>query len=274
MKTARYLGMRPGDLEGKPYAKFWNPTMAPLSAHAREAMAHGPFAGPLLPPLRDAAALVEPGYLALEDGFALSEDGALHVAIRTEMPGTSPEMVDWWFGWHSAEPQRYKLWHPQSHVHAEWATADAPEARGRARYVGKVSHVDEYLGSALGSYAIAFCAPSAVGLPSGPFEDPTVATAVCARVGFADHPIDAGYLVHHVRRVAGGSEMRSRFWLGGPYAGGRAGSVVGAVAAAVGRPFVKPDLRDGEALLVHCAKEMAHLASFLPRIHAELHGSP
>lgn len=114
----RYLGMKAGDLEGKPYAKFWNPQMAPLSDQAREAIATGPLAGPLLPPLSEASRLLDPKDTLLENGYALTSEGALHVAVRTEMPGTSPAMVDWWFGWHSTEPQRYKLWHPRAHVHA------------------------------------------------------------------------------------------------------------------------------------------------------------
>jgi len=77
-------------------------------------------------------------------------------------------------------------------------------------------------------------------------------------------PIDVGYLAHHVRRTAGGSEMRSRFWIGGPYAAGR-NSALGTVIAQAAR-FMRPSAR---ALLVHCAEEMRHLARFLPALYAE-----
>jgi hypothetical protein len=66
------------------------------------------------------------------------------------VPSTLP--IDWWFGWHSDEPQRYKLWHPRAHVHAQWGaegTKDAPDrpdladlaASGnlRGRHIGRVS---------------------------------------------------------------------------------------------------------------------------------------
>mgnify|MGYP001225323634 CR=1 FL=1 len=36
MKREKYLGMRPGDLDGKPYARYWNPEMRPLPAHVSE----------------------------------------------------------------------------------------------------------------------------------------------------------------------------------------------------------------------------------------------
>jgi DAPG hydrolase PhiG domain len=272
MKESRYLGMRDGDLRDKPYAKHWNPRMAPLAPHAIEALATGPVAGPVMLALEDAGRLLEPGHDDLENGFCLTHRGALHVAIRTEMPDVTPAMVDWWFGWHSDEPQRYKLWHPRAHVHAAWATPGVGAATGRARYVGRVSHVDEYLGSTLGRFAIHFVPPGQLGISGPSIADPGGDTAVCARVGFADYPVDAGYLVHHVRRVAGGSEMRSRFWLGAPYAAGRGGGLAG-VAVRLAKGLRRPGEADGRALLAHCSQEMTHLASFLPRIHAELGSS-
>jgi hypothetical protein len=42
-----YLGMRPGDLDKKWYAKYWNPKMAPLPDHIKEAVLLGPQAWPL-----------------------------------------------------------------------------------------------------------------------------------------------------------------------------------------------------------------------------------
>ena len=36
------------------------------------------------------------------------------------MPRVHPEMWDWWFAWHSVESDRYRLWHPEAHLHAEF----------------------------------------------------------------------------------------------------------------------------------------------------------
>ncbi len=91
---------------------------------------------------------------------------------------------------------------------------------------------------------------------------------MCARTGLADIPIDVGYLAHHVRRTAGGSEMRSRFWIGGRYAAGR-NSVLGTVLSKAAGLFMRPTEADARALLVHCAEEMQHLAQFLPALYAE-----
>jgi hypothetical protein len=261
----KHLGMAPGELAGRPYAEFWNPEMVPLSRPVREAIARGSVATALLPALSDSTHLLEQGDQPVENGWSRQSDGALHLAIRTEMPGTSPDMVDWWFGWHSAEPARYKLWHPQAHVHARWAGADPSGLFGRDRYVGRTSIVDEFVGPREGQYAIQFVPPSALGLIDHSVMNVTEGTAICARVRFAGYPVQIGSLVHHVRAVPGGSVMRSRFWIGGRNAGGQAGSRWGDVAARLGRLFMKPTDHD---LLVHCAQEMTHLASFLPALYA------
>jgi hypothetical protein len=262
--------MRPGDLEGKPYAKHWNPRMAPIAPHAVEAIAASPVAPPAMLSFERAGRLLDGEREEIQDGFTLTRDGALLVAVHTDMPGVSPKMIDWWFGWHSDEPQRYKLWHPRAHVHAEWRSGPPPGARGRDRYVGCVSCVDEYLGHTLGRYAIQFVPPERLGIRADLVADPERATVVCARVGFADYPVDAGYLAHHVERVEGGSVMRSRFWIGAPFACARGGGVAAAVAVSMVRRLRSPKESDGRALLAHCAGEMAHLASFLPALYAEL----
>jgi hypothetical protein len=190
------------------------------------------------------------------------------------MPQVEPAMVDWWFGWHSDEPQRYKLWHPRAHVHAEWASAVVPGTTGRARYVGQTSCVDEYVGSTLGRYYIRFLPPRELGLDESRLADPRQGTAICARVGFANMPFDFGYLLHYVSPIEGGAEMHSRFWIGGPYVSARRGGALGnLVAKRVGR-ILRPGAAEAAALLVHCSQEMSHLATFLPALYAELGENP
>jgi hypothetical protein len=269
----RRLGASAEELAGKPYARFYQPEMKPLSPAVLATLAHGPVAAPLLPSRDDADWIARglgappraDGIVPLEDGWALTGDGGMRVAIRTPMAGVTPAMVDWWFGWHSEESARYKLWHPRAHVHAEWR-GPAPKSHEHTagRYVGHVSCVDEYIGSELGRYAIAFVDPHTLGIPR---MDLAREVAVCARVGFAELPVDGGWLVHHVRAIeGGGSEMRSRFWLGGAEAGVRGAGPLGGALAAIGRRVRRPTVADGRALLVHCAQEMAHLASFLPAL--------
>ncbi|MFF4134473.1 hypothetical protein ACFY1B_23600 [Streptomyces mirabilis] len=57
-----HLGMHPGELDGKWHAKYWNPVMAPMPEHIKEAIGLGPQPPPLFvswlgrPELRTAAA--------------------------------------------------------------------------------------------------------------------------------------------------------------------------------------------------------------------------
>ena len=263
--AGRHLGWSEGELATLPYARFWNPAMADISADAHRAVANSPMAEALLPPMAQAIGRIVDA--EVQNGFAVTSDGAIHVNLVTEMPGVTPEMVDWWFGWHSDSPERYKLWHPLAHVHAQWGVAPPAGSAGRARYVGSTSEVDEYLGSAMIRGAIQFRRPEELGL-----HDPAVAggidaTAVCARVGLVDVPVDLGYLAHHVAAVPGGSVMRSRFWIGRPYLTGRGGPLRAVLPVA--KRLVGLGELDARALLVHCSQEMTHLASFLPALHEQ-----
>ena len=72
-------------------------------------------------------------------------------------------------------------------------------------------------------------------------------TVISATVDDADHGTRLARLVHAVRHTAEGSEMRSRFLF----------------------PSSTPDLI-GPPMIDHCVTEMAHLASFLPRLHSSV----
>lgn len=269
--AGRHLGWSPEQLRTSPFAAHYQPEMAPLSSDTCDALAHGALPPELLPTPEQVAAGGFTSSLAPRDGYALEPGGGLRIALRTPMPAVAPAMIDWWFGWHGDSPERYKLWHPRAHVHVEWQSPPPRGSEGRARYVGHTSIVDEYVGGELGRFAVQFVAPETLGYDAARLDD-RVATAVCARVGLTDLPIDAGLLVHEVIAVPGGSEMRSYFWLGGRYAQAR-GGVLGQLAVTVGRHVLRPAERDGRALLTHCAEEMAHLATFLPSLYREQRGA-
>jgi hypothetical protein len=137
-------------------------------------------------------------------------------------------------------------------VSARWS-----DGGGDGSYVGRTSLVQEYLGSSFSRPAIQFVDPSILGLA------PVDAVTICARLGSSDIPVDVGWLVHHVRPVPGGAEMRSRFWMGGRHVALRAGK---SLADRALRPLAARQLPDPRDLMVHCAQEMNHLAGFLPAL--------
>ena len=264
-----HLGVAAGELDGKWYAKYWNPVMAPLPDAVREAIGLGPQAVPLGLRLDEAAALAGPGYHELENGYSLHDDGSMHVAVLTPMPGVAPAMWDWWFWWHATETERYKLWYPRAHVYAEWSPGTASQdGPYRDRYVGGTSFVDEYVGSMLGELAIRFVPPAQLGFDTGK-PGPDEATVICGTVGFSGIPLDWGHLLHYVRRVDGGSEMRSRFWMGGGHVTARGGADLAGDLAAAADAVRHLGEAQARAMVVHCSQEMNHPAAFLPGIHRE-----
>jgi len=196
--------------------------------------------------------LLDPGYLPLETGIARTSTGALSVAVLTQWPDTDPEMIDWWFGWHLASTERYKLWHPQAHYFSQprFDLSDVPGLTDRQRYVDNTSWVDEYISFLPSRLAITFHDPADIGLGSEALEAAGYGTVVCAVVTDSDHGHELSRLVHAVRRTNFGCEMRSRFIFG---------------------PEI-PDLI-GPLMLDHCWTEMTHLASFLPKLHAHVASS-
>jgi hypothetical protein len=260
----RYLGYR-GDDQHTPYGKFFNPEMAALPRHVTQALEHGPQGAMAMPAFEDAAAVADEGYQRTENGYGVLDDGSYQVSVRTDMPGVTPSMWSWWFGWHGSDTRRYKLWHPRAHLFAAWKDGDDAGRQGAQRYIGRWSLISEYIGSTMLNGAIQFVAPAQLGCPA----DGADAVAICARLGASDAPVDVGWFIHHVRCTADGSEMRSRFWMGGPHIAvrGAPGLASRAVRPIAARILGTPET-NARNLLVHCAQEMNHLAGFLAELHA------
>lgn len=267
-KRPNYLGMAKDDLDGMWYAKYWNPDMAPLPKHVVEALEIGPQSSLLLPQLNQVASLSDPGYQAFENGYGLDENGAAVVAVLTNMPGVTPAMWDWWFGWHGSDTRRYKLWNPSAHMYACWKDklTENPGKTDRDAYVNRISFIDEFVGSTKMSLALHFVEPKTMGFDENKLADPEQATVICGRVGLSEIPLDSGYLIHHIRKTKDGSEMRSRFWLGGKYMVSRDGSKLPAEASERNDAATT---WQAYSLLVHCSREMNHLAKFLPSLYKE-----
>jgi hypothetical protein len=270
----RYLGYRAVDY-AQPYASFFTGKTSPVPDRVTKALAAGPTDPHLaIPHAGLDAEMAEPGYSAVETGYTTLPNGQVWVACLTDMPGVRPYMWDWWFGWHSSQSARYKLWHPDAHASAALKEDRTltPGLSDKERYVGNVSYVDEYIGPHLEQLAIAFDDPVAAGFP----KQALTGTLVYGRVGSSIAPIDLGYLCHQVRPTKNGCEMRSRFFLND--IGFHTPDLVEA-ACALGRglaplPQLPFDSAFGADLLQHCGAEMHHLSTFLPKLYARFSGRP
>ncbi len=266
--TVRYEGYKPED-RARPYASFMAERTAPAQQHVLDCFDGPPVEEAAIPPFTALQSdLRSAGYSDIETGYGRRADGVLFAAVRTEMPRVTPAMCDWWFGWHSVETARYKLWHPDAHRYAamrhDLTGADRPD---KLKYIANTTYVDEYVGPKLQQLAIAFRDPLKYG-----FDVPSDQTLIFGRVGSSVAPVDLGWLAHQVRPIAGGSEMRSRFYLN--MRGMHVPNLVQAACAVRRGASVDPadltlSMSVARDLLLHCGEEMNHLAQFLPELHAQ-----
>lgn len=273
MSTKKYLGMHGRDLAGKKYAKYWNPEMKPLPIHVRESLAHGPQAAELGFEFEAVDQLLSPGYLRLETGYTRIKSGQIFVATLTNMPGVTANMIDWWFGWHSLETQRYKLWHPHAHLasRSQKMNGDDPDLSDREKYLDNPNFISEYMGSEPSDIIITFRQASQF-LDTARFEEGRIGTAICGVIAYQNLPLSFGRLIHLIRETEEGCEMRSRFWLGSIET--NSSLIKSLLSRTIGsRSVLKHALpiSTGRDLVVHCAAEMNHLASFLPALYRDYH---
>lgn len=283
----RYLGFGDGE-RNSPYAKFIRPDVRPIQPHVAEGLLTGRSPSERAYELDDAPnRMSASGYHAMETGFARSGRGTLVVSCLTDMPNVTSAMWDWWFGWHGTDTARYKLWHPAAHQYCAFAQDRSADRRlsDRQRYVDNVAFVDEYIGHTATRLAIRFVDPARLGFTERPGT-----IFVCGRVSSSEFPVSIGWVIHQVRETDGGSEMRSRFFLGHPevLTGRRQGGPMPLTSRVLGNrvgslaftPALRLAVRRatddtfGHAMLHHCAAEMNHLAGFLPELYTEFHGTP
>lgn len=200
--------------------------------------------------------MLEDGYLPLENGYTRFKDGSGYVAVNIQFPETTGKMLDWWFDWHGYDTMRYKIWYPGLHAVASYENYEEPETFSISKYVlehseGKTNHTIEAMigGQDLQDMQITFVNPEQFGLDNSKLGENQ--WAICANVKSANHTVVQ--MVHFVRNIKNGVEMRSRFWVG---------NEVPWLARKVG--VSEESLYD---LAHHCLTEYTQLASFLPEVY-------
>jgi hypothetical protein len=256
--NAKYIGYSADD-KALLYAKYLDETPCTTSDLVAKALENQPLPAGVLLSFEQISVLQKKGYAEIENGYSIERDGSARVAVHTLMPNVSPAMWHWWFGWHGCADSRYKLWHPQAHLAAEWLDGENSET-----YIGRTSVIQEYIGRKLEKANIRFVAPEDLGLKNS-----VDMVYICARLGYTAYPLDFGWLVHQVRAIEGGAEMRSRFWIGGKYIAIRKkGSFFNFLSTVLQKLYRLPEAQP-KYLLQHCSEEMRHLAKFLPDLYLD-----
>lgn len=262
----KYTGYKQEDFTTA-YAKYYNENIIQLSSDIKTALQKSPFSGGKIPSLQDACNLAKPGYDEIENGYTVEKDNSIHVAVLTTMPEVVPEMWDWWFSWHGDKSNKYKLWHPKAHISAQWK--DGKE--NMPSYIGRTSMIEEYIGKKAEKADIQFISPLSLGFSEDALKNKEKQVFICARIGFTNLPVDFGWLVHQIRSTEGGSEMRSRFWMGGKYIQIKGNNIFANTISTALQNIVRLPNQQAADLLTHCSEEMNHLAKFLPKLYAEFH---
>ena len=264
--------------KAKPYSKyFYRKPYAP----PKESLAA--MGKPIDPskalPIEDINDLLNPGYFEVETGWCVLPNGAGYIANYTPMPGVTADMINWWFAWHSLEDLRYKIWWPDGHFSISLSDKDRAKVLdpGRSmteKFQGITHYVIENTGGpSAEKIAISFKTPEEVGFDMSRFKSPNVETIVSAN-GAAlmlnpppetpNHKSPA-FMIHFIRRISGGIEFRTRFWLGyhiveqKPY-------------FLLPKGVTIPDSAP-RGLAIHNVYEFSNLASFLPQLYEEMKGA-
>jgi len=254
--------------KSSPYSKYYHRELAEIPISDIELVNAGPVASSRATSIHDRNDLMKPGYLEVETGYAVMEDGSGFAATLVEMPDVTPAMLDWWFNWHPLEGLRYAIWCPTAHTdisvkdparHLDRSGISLEERNyGCTHYPVEGFDLDGAM-----KISIEFFSPEKFGLDMRMFKEPGISRAYCANVNlFALDNLPLGVFFHAVREKGGGIEYRSRYWMGYTMAEGKPSSV--------DLPVSMVDLARNNCL--HSLIEYNNLASFLPQLHQEMGG--
>lgn len=253
----------------RPYAKYFYKELAEVPQEDLEKVNAGPVDPSKATAVEDRSDLMKPGYLDVETGYTVMEDGSGFAATLVKMPGVTPEMLDWWFNWHPLEGLRYALWCPVAHTdisvkdparHLDSSGVPLVERN----YGGAHYPVEGFNLRGAQKIAIQFFSPRDYGLDMDMFTEPGISRAYCANVTLDLLKTPFNTFLHAVRRVEGGVEYRSRYWIGYIMKDGAPRRIKRPM------PFRMMDLARNNCL--HSLIEYNNLASFLPQLYEEMGG--
>lgn len=248
-----------------PEAKYYSTDFAPVPDEVMDGIAMGSLPEEKILPFKKINNMLKPGYLEVENGYSLLDDGTAFVAVRTDLPGVTEEMLRWWFWWNYLEDVRYKIWCPGAHytveVEDEQRLADE-SLSDEERFYKNPHYPVEDIGSGPINLSIRFVPPENFGIDVSRFSENGTVAAACSVVGFRLGQVSFEHtnMCHFIRKKGDALEVRSRFWLG----------------KRLGFPNIKKLIITEDLamdMLLHCSQEFTHLAGFLPEIYDEFANS-
>ena len=250
------------------YAKYFNRPMAKIPAEKLDIWRGDPAPSESALLYKYRALFQNQEVPGLQNGFCIAPDGTGYVASTIFMPGVTPEMFDWWFGWHSVTSDlRYKIWDRDDHYYARADNPDYvkdPAVPESQKTWGVVHHILEDIGiGGPTDLTLCFQRPAELGYNESKIGTPGCLAMVCA-YGLGTAP---AVMTHIAKEAEGGILFCSRFWMG--YGPDEKGGIVSILPKGASVPIEAP-----RALFGHCIKEYTNWAALLPEIYPEEHGKP
>jgi hypothetical protein len=258
----------------EPYVELYNRRQATIPSKVIDDILNSPYSEKDALLLENINDLMNPGYLPLETGYCNMSDGSVFVAVLTEMPRVTGDMLDWWFWWHPINSLRYKIWYPDTHFGTK-LDVDLDEYKARKgpynqRYLNTTNYPIEDIGIGTDTLSIRFVPPQNFGFDISRFETADVATAICGIVGSVSKKIrQHTYMCHFVRKKDMSVEVRSRFWIGHTVIKNSVSdkSIINRLLnTKFARKILLPK-KVGFCMAMHCAQEYNNLAKILPELY-------
>lgn len=194
-------------------------------------------------------------------GYGIQDDGTGFVCNTTYMPNVSPDMLDWWFPWHSVGSDlRYKIWNPEDHYFARadnvYYVCDDNIPINQKTW--NVNHyVLEDIGMGPDEVKLCFKRPEDFGYDEAIIGGEFCSSLVCAIC----EGNCAAAMTHKWYKYKAGIMLCSRFWIGFGYVNGNIAKIL--------PENEKIPIDIAKALFAHNIKEFTNLAEILPNVYAE-----
>jgi len=155
------------------------------------------------------------------------------LVVHHELKGVTPEMIDWW--WDNIDTtERYRMWHPESHLSFSWEAMEGDE------HAGRIHCVNEMIAGVAITLRIRWEDPDRIAIA----RIYSHANAACT-LNNENEPMS--WVLHEYEAAEWGTKMRSTFML----------------------PAETPDWFI-EGLRKHNEEEMAQFPVFLPALYEKV----
>ena len=272
-----------------PMGEIWARPLADVAQEQLDALNNGPCNPQLALSFENRSNIFLPGEQSVEIGYCAMPDGTGFVANRTFFPNATPEMINWWMNFYPLKDENASAWLPNAHltsfVKDPYLHSDECGNSLATRSWNKEHYPTEGLTSLeeSGVCCLRFYSPQEFGLDMHKVLISPSTVFLCASALFfgdslimfgeekakeireksPDAKVPFNLLIHAIRPVPGGCEMRSRFWVG---KGLDNGKVIKTMPESM-----KPEMISW-VMLRHTIQEMSNLASFLPEIYNKYEG--